>query len=285
MFLYVVSSLQRVVCFFSWDLAIFLVVLGAKTCFFSLSPSVKIQVRFFCFAADWIPYLQKDTACRNRNNMYGRVIAGMHTYIYIYIVHYLFFSIWFYGFTYLSLHNCVGFVNNTMYVIILTWYIVDFCQHFSTGNVGWGRVAESEEEDDDDERLFYQVADPEDCKLYSSTSYNSKIIGSREYGDVVRGQSLQKAGTWLELHLSEAFDDSSGHRRAYIPLFTNDPEEEREEVLEKVPVKDYPRPQRWKLGDFWQHTWMSPAIYSWGFQSPNVRGWLGCTITSETQRI
>ena len=47
------------VCFFSWDLAIFLVVLGAKTCFVSLSPSVKIQVRFFCFAADWIPYLQK----------------------------------------------------------------------------------------------------------------------------------------------------------------------------------------------------------------------------------
>ena len=140
----------------------------------------------------------------------------------------------------------MGFVNNTMYVIILTWYIVDFCQHFSAGNVGWGRVAESEEEDDDDERLFYQVADPEDCKLYSSTSYNSKIIGSREYGDVVRGQSLQKAGTWLELHLSEAFDDSSGHRRAYIPLFTNDPEEEREEVLEKVPVKDYPRPQRWE---------------------------------------
>eukprot|EP00434_Breviolum_minutum_P018173 symbB.v1.2.016033.t1/scaffold1188.1/size133045/9 len=103
------------------------------------------------------------------------------------------------------------------------------------------------EEDDDDERLFYQVADPEDCKLYSSTSYHSKIIGSREYGDVVRGQSLQKAGTWLELHISEAFDDSFGHRRAYIPLFTNDPEEEREEVLEPVPVKDYPRPQRWEI--------------------------------------
>ena len=151
--------------------------------------------------------------------------------------------------------------NNTMYVIILNWYICRFLSTLFRWHRGLGRVAESKEEDDDDERLFYQVADPEDCKLYSSTSYNSKIIGSREYGDVVRGQSLQKAGTWLELHISEAFDDSSGHRRAYIPLFTNDPEEEREEVLEKVPVKDYPRPQRWEAWWFWQHKWMSPAIH------------------------
>ncbi|CAL1130651.1 unnamed protein product [Cladocopium goreaui] len=102
------------------------------------------------------------------------------------------------------------------------------------------------EEDHDDERIFFRVVDPEDCKLYSSTTYNSKVIGSREYGDLVRGQSLQKAGTWLELHVSEAFDDSSGHRRAYVPLFTDDPEEDREEVLEKVPVKEYPRPGRWE---------------------------------------
>ncbi|CAK9111849.1 Glycosyltransferase-like KOBITO 1 (Protein ABA INSENSITIVE 8) (Protein ELONGATION DEFECTIVE 1) [Durusdinium trenchii] len=103
------------------------------------------------------------------------------------------------------------------------------------------------EEEEDDERVFYRVVDPEDCKLFSSTAYNSKIIGSREYGDILRGQSLHKAGTWLELHVSEAFDDSFGHRRAYVPLFTDDPEDEREEVLEKVPVKEFPRHGRWEL--------------------------------------
>lgn len=60
MFLYAFSSLQRVVLFFSWDIAIFLVVLGAKTCFFCLSlPVWAFRFDFFCFAADWIPYLQK----------------------------------------------------------------------------------------------------------------------------------------------------------------------------------------------------------------------------------
>ena len=104
-----------------------------------------------------------------------------------------------------------------------------------------------EEEEDDDERVFYRVVDPEDCKLYSSTSYTSKVIGRREYNDVLRGQSLHKMGEWLELHVSEEFDDSSGHRRAYVPLFTDEPKEEREEVLEKLSSKDYPRHSRWEL--------------------------------------
>ena len=102
-----------------------------------------------------------------------------------------------------------------------------------------------EEEPTDDERIFYRVVDPEDCKLYSSTTQNSKVLGSREYGDLVRGQALHKGNTWLELHISEAFDDSSGHRRAYIPLFTQD--DDQEEILEKVLVKEFPRRGRWEL--------------------------------------
>eukprot|EP00439_Symbiodinium_sp_Y106_P042139 s2330_g5.t1 len=104
-----------------------------------------------------------------------------------------------------------------------------------------------EEEEDDDERVFYRVVDPEDCKLYSSTSYTSKVIGRREYNDVVRGQCLHKMGEWLELHVSEEFDDSTGHRRAYVPLFTDDPPDERDEVLEKMSAKEYPRHGRWEI--------------------------------------
>eukprot|EP00931_Biecheleriopsis_adriatica_P100872 TRINITY_DN76114_c0_g1_i1.p1 TRINITY_DN76114_c0_g1~~TRINITY_DN76114_c0_g1_i1.p1 ORF type:complete len:891 (-),score=194.75 TRINITY_DN76114_c0_g1_i1:176-2815(-) len=104
-------------------------------------------------------------------------------------------------------------------------------------------------EDDtvDDGRIYFKVVDPEDCKLYSTSSYSGKVIGKREYGDVVRGESVLKAGTWLELHVSEDFDDSLGHRRAYIPLFTDDPEDEREEVLERLPPKEYPRHGRWEF--------------------------------------
>ncbi|CAJ1348075.1 unnamed protein product, partial [Effrenium voratum] len=105
-----------------------------------------------------------------------------------------------------------------------------------------------EEDADGDDRLFYRVVDPEDCKLYSSTTFGSKVIGQREYGDVVRGQSLHKTGLWLELHVSEEFD-ASGHRRAYIPLFTDDAEE-KEEVLEKLPAREYPRPGRWEMLGF-----------------------------------
>lgn len=103
-----------------------------------------------------------------------------------------------------------------------------------------------EDDEEDDGRIYYKVVDPEDCQLYSTSSYNGRVLGKREYGDVVRGETLVKHGTWLELHICEEFDDSTGHRRAYVPLFTNDPEDEREEVLEKVPFKEYPRPGRWE---------------------------------------
>ncbi|CAE8600224.1 unnamed protein product [Polarella glacialis] len=103
-----------------------------------------------------------------------------------------------------------------------------------------------EDETEDDGRLYFSVVDPEDCKLYSTPSWTGKVIGKRQYNDVVRGGSLLKGGTWLELHVSEEFDDSSGHRRAYVPVFTEGPEDEREEVLEKLPPKEYPRPGRWE---------------------------------------
>ena len=107
------------VVFFPWDLAIFLVVLSAKTLFLSLSLSLAQceHSGSFFFVLQLIGfhtckryYLQD-----KEHYIYGRVIAGMYTYsakTRIFVIMQIHF---------LSLHNYVGFINNTMYVIILIW--------------------------------------------------------------------------------------------------------------------------------------------------------------------
>eukprot|EP00933_Yihiella_yeosuensis_P042252 TRINITY_DN3679_c1_g1_i1.p1 TRINITY_DN3679_c1_g1~~TRINITY_DN3679_c1_g1_i1.p1 ORF type:complete len:891 (+),score=177.93 TRINITY_DN3679_c1_g1_i1:58-2730(+) len=98
----------------------------------------------------------------------------------------------------------------------------------------------------DDGRLYFRIVDPEDCKLYSTSSYSGKVIGHREYNDIVRAERLLKNGTWVELHVSEDYDDSSGFRRAYVPVFSEGSEDEREDVLERLTPKEYPRRGKWE---------------------------------------
>jgi len=103
------------------------------------------------------------------------------------------------------------------------------------------------EEMPDDGRIYFRVTDPEDCKIYSRASWDAKVIGRREFNDIVRGEAVINQGLWLELHVSEAYNDEDGHRKAYVPIFTNDPDpEDRDEILERLGPREYPRKPRWE---------------------------------------
>lgn len=102
------------------------------------------------------------------------------------------------------------------------------------------------DETPDDGRLYFKVVNPDDCTLYSTPNFTGKVLGRRNFNEILRGEHFLKNSTWIELHVSEAFDDSLGHRRAYAPVFTEGDEEEREEVLERCAPRDYPRRPRWE---------------------------------------
>uniref|UniRef100_A0A7S4PWH1 Glycosyltransferase family 92 protein n=2 Tax=Alexandrium monilatum TaxID=311494 RepID=A0A7S4PWH1_9DINO len=102
------------------------------------------------------------------------------------------------------------------------------------------------DETPDDGRLYFKVVDPEDCTLYSRPDKSAKVLGKREFNDVVRGEIILKHGTWLELHVAEAYDDSIGHRKAYAVIKDDGPEDEAEEYLERLPPREYPRKPRWE---------------------------------------
>jgi len=99
----------------------------------------------------------------------------------------------------------------------------------------------------DDGRLYFRVVDPEDCKLHAAPDRKSTILGERSFNDILRGAQLVKNGAWLELHACEEFDDSGGHRKAFVPLFAaTDDEDEQEEVIERLRPREYPRRPRWE---------------------------------------
>jgi len=101
------------------------------------------------------------------------------------------------------------------------------------------------DETPDDGRLYFKVIDPEDCKLFSRPDRSAKVLGKREYNDIIRGELVLKRGEWLELHVSEAYDDSIGHRKVYAPI-REGPEDDAEEILERLPPRDYPRRPHWE---------------------------------------
>lgn len=103
-----------------------------------------------------------------------------------------------------------------------------------------------EETPPDDGRLFFRVVDPDDCKLYSRPDWDAKVLGERRLNDVLRGETLVEDGRWLELHISEPYGDVGIYKKVFAPLFTNDPDDLREEVLERCPEKDKPRKTRWE---------------------------------------
>ena len=127
MFLYVFSSLQRVVLFFSLDFATFLFVLGTKTCFFfSVSLSLSLPVwafRFNFFVLQLIGFHTCKRYClqekeHKKKNIY--IYVYLYTYvIYVYIYIWesdhrnvytnLLFSIWFSDLHMYLNHNYVGF--------------------------------------------------------------------------------------------------------------------------------------------------------------------------------
>lgn len=101
----------------------------------------------------------------------------------------------------------------------------------------------------DDGRLYFRILDPEDCKLHAAPDWGSKVLGSRNFNDIVRGAQLLKSGMWLELHTCEAYDDSGGHRKSFMPVFAQpdqDGDDEREEILERLKPHEYPRLPQWE---------------------------------------
>mmetsp|Transcript_155961 Transcript_155961/g.283665 ORF Transcript_155961/g.283665 Transcript_155961/m.283665 type:complete len:944 (+) Transcript_155961:70-2901(+) len=107
------------------------------------------------------------------------------------------------------------------------------------------------DEPPDDGRIYFRVVDPEDCKLYGRPRYDAKIVGERKFNDIIRVEQVLKDGTWLELHVSEEYNDSRGELKAYVPVFTEDTvneqeEEDREEIVERLKPKEYPRRPLWE---------------------------------------
>mmetsp|Transcript_34576 Transcript_34576/g.99247 ORF Transcript_34576/g.99247 Transcript_34576/m.99247 type:complete len:870 (+) Transcript_34576:56-2665(+) len=102
------------------------------------------------------------------------------------------------------------------------------------------------DETPDDGRLYYKVVDPEDCTLYSRPDTSAKVLGKREFNEIIRGEVILKHGMWLELHVAEAYDDSIGHRKVYARIKDDGPEDEEEEYLERLPPREYPRRPRWE---------------------------------------
>eukprot|EP00747_Dinoflagellata_sp_TGD_P011593 gnl/TRDRNA2_/TRDRNA2_120895_c1_seq1.p1 gnl/TRDRNA2_/TRDRNA2_120895_c1~~gnl/TRDRNA2_/TRDRNA2_120895_c1_seq1.p1 ORF type:complete len:917 (-),score=213.11 gnl/TRDRNA2_/TRDRNA2_120895_c1_seq1:158-2908(-) len=99
-----------------------------------------------------------------------------------------------------------------------------------------------------DGRLYFRVVDPEDLKLYKSPEWTAKVVGSRKYNDIIRGEELIKNGTWLELHVAEDFDNTSGITRCFAPMFTDEEDEDlRDDVLEACGWEDYPRRPKWEV--------------------------------------
>lgn len=94
------------------------------------------------------------------------------------------------------------------------------------------KPVELRDETPDDGRLYFRVVDPEDCKLRAGPDWKAKVVGEREFDAIVRGEAIVKDGQWLELHVSEEYDDTAFYRKAYAPMFTleEDPED-REEVI------------------------------------------------------
>ena len=105
------------------------------------------------------------------------------------------------------------------------------------------------DETHDDGRIYFKIVDPDDCLLYSAPDFESRVVGEREYHEIVRGEAVLQRGLWLELHVAEDFDDYNGDRRAYVPLFTAGSEEEREVTCERLSPGEYPKLPQWeKLG-------------------------------------
>eukprot|EP00929_Paragymnodinium_shiwhaense_P064725 TRINITY_DN32462_c0_g1_i1.p1 TRINITY_DN32462_c0_g1~~TRINITY_DN32462_c0_g1_i1.p1 ORF type:complete len:874 (-),score=186.47 TRINITY_DN32462_c0_g1_i1:37-2658(-) len=105
------------------------------------------------------------------------------------------------------------------------------------------------EEVPDDGRLYFEVIDPEECKIRAAPNFEAKVLREVDFGQVLRGSRITPDGVWLELHVAEAFDDASGDTTAFAPIFSvgdADEEEEREEVMERIAPKDYPPRPRWE---------------------------------------
>lgn len=102
------------------------------------------------------------------------------------------------------------------------------------------------DETPDDGRLYFKVVDPEDCVLYSRPDTSAKKVGKREFNEVVRGELVMKHGVWLELHVTEAYDDSVGHRKCYARIKEEGEDEDAEEFLERLKPCEYPRKPHWE---------------------------------------
>eukprot|EP00446_Apocalathium_sp_SHHI-4_P057306 CAMPEP_0177295702 /NCGR_PEP_ID=MMETSP0368-20130122/2017_1 /TAXON_ID=447022 ORGANISM="Scrippsiella hangoei-like, Strain SHHI-4" /NCGR_SAMPLE_ID=MMETSP0368 /ASSEMBLY_ACC=CAM_ASM_000363 /LENGTH=878 /DNA_ID=CAMNT_0018753753 /DNA_START=49 /DNA_END=2685 /DNA_ORIENTATION=- len=123
--------------------------------------------------------------------------------------------------------------------------VVDMMLH--RAKEGQLKTVELEDETPDDGRIYFRVVDPEDCKLHAGPDRGTKVLGSRNFNDIVRGQQIIKNGDWLELHVSEEYDDSIGHRKAYIPIYSQGLDgEEREEILDRMKPREYPRRSQWE---------------------------------------
>lgn len=102
------------------------------------------------------------------------------------------------------------------------------------------------DETPDDGRIYFRVVDPEECNIRAAPEWGAKQLGKRDFNDIIRGTEILKDESWLELHSSESYDDTSGHRKAYLPIFTDGSEEERDEILERLAPREYPRRPQWE---------------------------------------